>query len=180
MDNLGLLSEPKNILELFTFDLTTFFFEEDYEEIDCCEEKGVFMVEYKKSLPWLELDLFDYVIFRVFNDKENIIGSSHINVKLPANIQFQSEDLVIKLTNALFNIYGWDDESNGSWTNQDLPLYKKGAYYRNWTLGEGKYVYSVKVRQDKNKSVSLQILFFNHLLKLSNQTISQPSNEFGS
>lgn len=180
MDNLGLLSEPKNILELFTFDLTTFFYEEDFEEIDCYEEKGVFMVEYKKNLPWLELDFFDHVVFRVFNDKENIVGSSHINVKMPANVQFQTNELVKKLTNTLFNLYGWDDESKGDWIETDTSAFKIGQLTRTWTLGEGKYVYTVKLQQDENKGVLLQILFFNHLLKLNNQTISFPGNEFDS
>ncbi len=85
MNNQGLFIEPNNIIELFTFDLTTFFFEEDFEEVDCHEEKGVLMVEYQKQLPWVELKLFDRVIFRVFNDKDNIVGSSHINVKFPIN-----------------------------------------------------------------------------------------------
>ena len=77
----GLFNDPKNIIELFTFDLTTFFIEDDYEEISCIEEAGVFMIEYEKVLPWTEHGLFNSVVFRVFNDKKNIVGSNHINVR---------------------------------------------------------------------------------------------------
>jgi hypothetical protein len=78
----GLFKNPKNIIELFTFDLTTFFYEEDYEEIESQEIDGVFMIEYEKALPWTELGLFEKVFFRIFNDKTNIVGSSHINVTI--------------------------------------------------------------------------------------------------
>lgn len=179
MSNLGLLNEPKNIIELFTFDLTTFFFEEDFEEIDCSEEQGMFMVEYKKNLPWTELDLFSQVVFRIFNDKENLEGSSHINVKFPSNPDLVSEKHLESLTNILFKIYGWDDDSNGEWNEKDKENYKQNKLERIWTLGEGRFIYTVKITQEENGQMNLNILFFNHLLRLSNQKISYTTNEFG-
>lgn len=180
MDKLTLLEEANNIIELFTFDLTTFFFEDDFEEIDSHEEKGVFMVEYKKNLPWVELNLFDQIVFRIFNDKENLIGSSHINASFPANKKYQNETNLSELTNNLFNLYGWDDDSLGSWTTKDSDHYKKNAFKRIWTLGEGKFIYTVKLIQNSDGDISLHIMLFNHLLKLTNKSISSPSNEFGS
>ncbi len=179
MSNQGLFSEPNNIIELFTFDLTSFFFEEDFEEVDCIEEKGVLMVEYQKQLPWIELKLFSQVVFRIFNDKNNIIGSSHINVKFPINPELLNPDSLAELTNTLFKISGWDDGSNGEWSFNDTLLFKKNKFERIWTLGEGKYIYTVKLTQNESGEIVLTILFFNHLLKLINQSISYSTNEFG-
>ena len=105
MNAFGLFNEPKNIIELFTFDLTTFFYEDDYEEIACIENEGVFMIEFEKMLPWTELGLFNTVIFRVFNDKRNTIGSSHINIRLTTEINSKSKKHIIKLVNKLNIIY---------------------------------------------------------------------------
>lgn len=161
----GLLNEPKNIIELFTFDLTTFFVEDDYEEISCIEEAGVFMIEYEKMLPWIEHGLFNSVIFRVFNDKKNIIGSNHINVRFTSNIDSENMLNLQKLVYKLQKIYGFDDENLGDWTTSDEESLKSGKLLRQWTLGEGKHIYTVKLRVHKSE-LTLEILFFNHLLEL--------------
>lgn len=163
----GLFKEPKNIIELFTFDLTTFFYEEDYEEISSDEQDGVFMIEYEKSLPWIELDLFHKVIFRVFNDKNNIIGSNHINVSFPTEEEQVTLAKVKKLINKLNKIYGWDDENRGEWSESDDADFKDGLLERLWTLGEGKFIYSVRVNHTHRDGLVLKILFFNHLLELT-------------
>jgi hypothetical protein len=169
MNAFGLFKEPKNIIELFTFDLTTFFYEDDYEEISSDEQAGIFMIEYEKSLPWLELNLFNKVVFRVFNDKNNIIGSNHINVRFPAKEDQINLQNVKKLVNKLNKIYGWDDENRGEWTAHDENDFNKGFMERQWTLGEGKYIYSVKVTLNIRDGLALKILFFNHLLELINK-----------
>lgn len=169
MNAFGLFKEPKNIIELFTFDLTTFFYEEDYEEISCDEQDGVFMIEYEKSLPWIELDLFNKVVFRVFNDKNNIIGSNHINVSFPADDEQLTLQNLKKLVNKINKIYGWDDENRGEWTTSDETNFNEGFLERQWTLGEGKYIYSVKINLTPRDGLVLKILFFNHLLELINK-----------
>ncbi|MDA3893721.1 MAG: hypothetical protein PF517_18820 [Salinivirgaceae bacterium] len=161
----GLFNEPKNIIELFTFDLTTFFIEDDYEEISCIEEEGVFMIEYEKELPWTELGLFNSVIFRVFNDKKNIIGSNHINVRLVCEIGNELKPYIVKLVHKLNKIYGYDDDNSGDWSNADDVAFEEGSLIRQWTLGEGKFIYTVKFRI-KNNEAQVEILFFNHLLEL--------------
>jgi hypothetical protein len=166
MTPFGLFNNPKNIIELFTFDLTTFFFEEDYEEVQSQEGEGVFMVEYEKILPWIEMGLFEKVQFRVFNDKTNIIGSNHINVMLPATESLVDVEKVAHLLNSLYNIYGWDDENRGEWSDYDHHDFLEKSLERQWTLGEGKYIYSIKVTFNQKYGLLLKILFFNHLLEL--------------
>jgi len=165
----GLFKVPKNIIDLFTFDLSTFFLEEDYVEVSCDEQDGVFMIEYEKMLPWIELNLFTKVVFRVFNDKKNIIGSNHINVSFPAEQQNISLVRIKKLVYELSKIYGWDDENRADWTVKDEADFSKGYLERQWTLGEGKYIYSVQLSMNTKEGLILKILFFNHLLGLINK-----------
>lgn len=169
MSAFGLFKEPKNIIELFTFDLTTFFYEEDYEEISCEEKEGIFMIEYEKPLPWIELELFSKVVFRVFNDKRNIVGSQHINVSFPADIEQTNKTTLKKLVNKLTKIYGWDDENLGEMTTKDETDFENGYFERQWTLGEGKHIYTVRLIYNTRDGLSLKILFFNHLLELINK-----------
>ena len=161
----GLFKEPKNIIELFTFDLTTFFYEDDYEEISSAEEGGVFMIEYEKTLPWTELGLFNKLIFRVFNDKNNIVGSNHINVRLETEITDNNKKNLIKLVHKLNQIYGPDDDNKEDWTEIDEQQLVSKQFFRQWTLGEGKFIYTVRITGQKGE-LQLEILFFNHLLEL--------------
>jgi hypothetical protein len=165
----GLFKEPKNIIDLFTFDLSTFFLEEDYVEVSCDEQEGVFMIEYEKMLPWIELDLFTKVVFRVFNDKKNIIGSNHINVSFPTEQENVSQAPVKKLVYKLSRIYGSDDENRADWTANDEKDFNNGFLERQWTLGEGKYIYSVRLSMNPKDGLILKIIFFNHLLGLINK-----------
>lgn len=168
MDTFGLLREPKNIIELFTFDLSTFFYEEDYSEVQSEERDGIFMIEYTKQLPWIELELFDQVLFRVFNDKSNITGGNHINVQLPASTEKISIERVERLVRNLFKLYGWDDENRGDWSDIDRKDFNDNLLERVWTLGENKNIYSVKLSYNHKYGLELKILFFNHLLNLLN------------
>ena len=165
MDVFGLFDEPKNIIELFTFDLTTFFYEDDYEEIACTENEGVFMIEFEKVLPWVELGLFETVIFRVFNDKRNIVGSNHINVRFTSKIVDNLKKYIVKLINKLNIIYGLDDDNSGSWSENDDEALELLKLKRQWTLGEGINIYAVRVLIIDGELV-LEVLFFNHLVEL--------------
>jgi len=168
MSKVGFFKEPKNIIELFTFDLTTFFYEEDYTEVSCDEKEGVFMIEYERILPRIELGLFNKVVFRVFNDKKNIIGSNHINVSFPSELGSTNLTAIKKLIYKLGLIYGGDDENRADWTENDETDFKKGYVDRQWTLGEGKNIYSVRLTMNSKDGLVLKILFFNHLLELIN------------
>jgi len=164
----GLFKEPQNIIELFTFDLTTFFIEDDYEEISCSEDGGVFMIEYEKVLPWTELGLFNSLVFRVFNDKKNIIGSNHINVKLTTQIEENNKSKLQKLINNLNKIYGSDDENRGGWNSSDEKKLASSKLKRHWTLGEGKFIYTVRLSMEEDV-LFFEILFFNNLMTLINK-----------
>lgn len=165
-------NETNLILELFSFDLTTFFVEDDFEIIECKEESCTFMVEYEKNLPWFELDLFDKVIFRVFNDKKNFTGSSHVNLKLPAPKEIVTKDKIKHLTNEIVKKYGKDDNKNNEWNQQDDKNFDNKNFERYWTCGNDKYVYAIKLTQNKKGDFDFSILFFNNLLKIINQTVS--------
>lgn len=169
MDIFGLFEEPKNIIEMFTFDLTTFFYEDDYEEIACTENEGVFMIEFEKALPWMELGLFETTVFRVFNDKRNILGSNHINVRFTSKITDSSKRYIVKLVNKLNIIYGLDDDNSGSWMEKDDEALKLFKLKRQWTLGEGKSIYAVRLLINDSVLV-LEVLFFNHLVELTNNS----------
>ncbi len=165
MVSFGFFKEPKNIIELFTFDLTTFFYDDDYDEISCVEDEGIFMIEYEKVLPWTEFDIFSTVIFRVFNEKKNIIGSSNINVRFINKIDISKKKNIVKIVNKLNKIYGSDDDNKDDWSVGDDNAFELKKLKRQWTLGEGKNIYTVILLM-KNDDLLFEILFFNHLLEL--------------
>jgi hypothetical protein len=61
---------------------------------------------------------------------------------------------------------GWDDENRGEWSDRDKTDFNDQVFERQWTLGEGKFIYSVKVNYNNKYGLQLKILFFNHLLDL--------------
>lgn len=58
-------SRAKNILELFTYDIVTFF-HDDYEEVEYEETESMFVAVYEQQLPWVELECFDTIQLCVF------------------------------------------------------------------------------------------------------------------
>ncbi len=161
-------SVPQNMIEFFTFDLTTFFLEDDYEEVHSEELDGMFMIEYEKHLPWIEYDLFEKVVFRVFNDKNNIEGSNHINVRFPASPKKCNEAAVKKVAGVLFEMFGPDDSKNKAWPAIPGEAYNARPIALEWTKGEGKNMYRVELKINKAKELVLTIFFFNHLMNLLN------------
>ena len=155
----------KSVLDLFIYDLSKFFLDEDYEEISCEEIQGLFMIEYEKVLPWTELNIFDKVRFRVFNDKKNIIGSNHINLSLLNDGIILSSNEVKNVVNKIYEIYGNDDNNKGEWTQEDDLDYKENIFGRAWTLGDGVDVYSITLNIHPTKQLMLNVLFFTNLLK---------------
>ena len=119
--------KEKTILDILTFDLSTFFYG-DYQEINSEEIEGTFMIDYEKKLPWSEFDIFDYLYFRVFNDKKNIHGSNHINATLiNKEIELEKEKIT-EMLNKLFHIYGVDDLKRGRWELNDDEDFKAKDY----------------------------------------------------
>ncbi len=156
-------NSKRTILDLFTYDLTTFFYGDDYEEIDSQDTPGMFMIDYEKKLPWTELNVFDTVQFRVFFDKDNITGSNPVNVKLFAKEIDVSRKKASYVIDQVFGIYGMDDNEKTVMDKEDDKLAVKGALIRKWTIEKG--ISFISVYYDQNKMLELNILFFNNLIK---------------
>ncbi len=166
MTILSVFNKPKNILELFSFDITKFFSDNDYEEVQSNDIDGIFMVEFEKQLPHVELSLFDKVVFRMFNNKKNITGSNHVNITFPANDRYITKSRMKSLVNTLFDIYGHDDEHRGEWSETDDQDYADKTLEREWILGEGKEIYTIKLSFTEKYGFLVKILFFNHLIEV--------------
>lgn len=150
---------------LFSFDLTRFFADSDYSEIESTDEEGVIMVEFEKEFPLTELGMFDKVCFRLFNEKDNIVASNHINVTFPASPRYATKEYTMSLVNALFEIYGYDDDRKGEWTDADAKSFADKDFDRQWTIGNDKRVYAIKLSYTEKHGLYLKIFFFNRLME---------------
>ena len=165
MSILDAANKPKNILEMLSFDLTKFFADNDYCEIESKDIEGVFMVEFENEFPLVELGMFDKVVFRLFNVKDNINGSNHINVTMPANPRYVTQKNAKALINSLYAIYGYDDDRKGEWDEADIKMFQVKDLERQWTIGNDKCVYAVKMSYTENHGFYLKIFFFNRLVE---------------
>lgn len=156
------VKKEKSILDLFTYDLTTFFYGQ-YEEVDSEETEGTFMIVYERKLPWVELKIFDTVQFRVFFDKENITGSNPINVKFIVKDNEITIDHLKYILSKVYEIYGKDDKDEGEWTEFDDKAFEEYTFNRIWTIEKGESF--VSIFYTKEEKLVLNILFFNNLIK---------------
>lgn len=166
MSLLDATNKPNNILELFSYDLTKFFADNDYNEIQSKDIEDVFMVEFEKRFPHVELGMFERVIFRMFNNKTNINGSNHVNVTMVANNRYITKDRLKSLSDSLYDIYGFDDDGKGEWGNVDEKEFADKDFERQWTVGDGRRVYAIKLSYTDSRGLILKIFFFNRLLEL--------------
>ncbi len=166
MSILDVNNKPKNILEMLSFDLTKFFADSDYMEIQSKEFDDIYMMEFEKKFPHVELGLFEKVIFRLFNNKKNVSASNHINVTMPANSRYVTKDRVKSLINSLFDIYGYDDDRKGEWEDTDTRNFLDKDLERQWTIGNDKLVYTIRFSYTERHGLILKIFFFNRLLEL--------------
>lgn len=160
---MNFFQEPKTILDLFTYDLTTFFYE-DYKEINSEEILDTVLIDYEKTLPWKEFDVFTRVIFRVFIEKTNVTGTNHINVTFFADEGYNKEN-VIKIIERITRIAGIDDNRKGFWSKTDEESFETGVVSRMWTLGRNENIYSLRLNTTQKDGLQLSILFFTNLLK---------------
>ena len=160
---MNFFQEPKTILDLFTYDLTTFFYE-DYKEINSEEILDTVLIDYEKTLPWKEFDVFTRVIFRVFIEKTNVTGTNHINVTFFADEGYNKENL-IKIIERITRIAGIDDNRKGFWSKTDEESYENKCVSRMWTLGRNENIYSLRLNTTQKDGLQLSILFFTNLLK---------------
>lgn len=160
-------NKAKTILDLFTYDLSTFFLTDDYVEVRSEDEQGTIMIDYEKALPWTEAGLFDTVIYRMFSDKLNIVGSNHINATLLSRHVPSTPENVSCLIQKLFDMLGNDDHNQGIWDPASQIPDTGQLVERYWTLGKDKDIYSVKLIFNSDHQVSLTIFFLNRLLKIA-------------
>ena len=159
-------TKPQHILDIITYDLSTFFYEDDYEEVYSEEILDTFLIDYQKKLPWKEFGIFDRVIFRVFTEKSNLTGTNHINVTFHSEELTVPQDKAIQLLTDIEGIYGPDDNRRELGQDEDKLKAENGIIVRMWTLGEEQNVYSVRLRYTKEQGMELQIMFYTNLLKI--------------
>ena len=123
------------------------------------------MVEFEKEFPLVELGMFEKVVFRLFNDKDNINGSNHINVTMPANPRYITQKNVRSLIDSLYGIYGYDDDRKGEWDENDNKAFQAKDLERQLTIGNDKCVYAVKMSYTEKHGFYLKIFFFNRLVE---------------
>lgn len=158
----------KSILDCFTYDLTSFFYD-NYEEIDSEETPATVMIVYEKELPWTELGVFDAVQFRIFFDKENLTGSNPINVKFISKKPQSDLENLQAILNRVILIYGEDDYRKGEWNKDDDEAFTAQLFRRVWTIEQGESFVSVEYNQ--SDGITLNILFFNNMLKVAEEQI---------
>jgi hypothetical protein len=158
--------EESSILDCFTYDLTTFFYD-DYEEVDSVETPATFMIVYQKELPWKELNFFDAVQFRIFFDKESISGSNPVNVKFINKNKKGGVVQVKKLVERVSSIYKADDKGVEGWGGADEEAVGNNSFRRVWTIEKGESF--VSVESTEQDGITLSILFFNNLIKSSDK-----------
>lgn len=167
MDYFNSNLKEKTILDILTFDLSTFFYG-DYKEINSEESEGTFMIDYEKKLPWSEFDVFDHLQFRVFNDKKNIHGSNHINASLINREGELNKEKVKEIIEKLVGIYGHDDQHRDLWNTKDEIEFENKTFSRVWTVGKNENIYTIQLKFDKDDHIALSIYLFTNLLRQTN------------
>ncbi len=161
MSFFGTPKKGKNILDLFTYDITTFFYG-DYEEVESADTEFMFMIVYERPLPWVEMGCLDTIQFRVFFDKENFTGSNPVNVRLFAKKAMPTVEAITKMVNNIHSIYGKGDDERGEFTEQDKIEIERQDWERRWTIEKGESFITAYFRPI---GLELNILFLNNLIK---------------
>ncbi len=153
---------PKSVVELFTYDLTTFFAEDNFDVVYSDDTADTIWVDYEKILPWIEFNMFSKVTFRVFTHKHSFEGRSHINVVLPCKTSEVKIETFQNFLNKLYEAFGTDDKHREWLTELEAIEYGKKRIERFWTKGEGKNVYYMELVGGVN-FIMFRILFFNNI-----------------
>jgi hypothetical protein len=160
--------KSKSILDCFTYDLKTFFFDE-YQEIASEETPATVMIVYEKKLPWNEMGIFNAVQFRIFFDKETLTGSNPVNVKFISVEKKREKSSLQYLIAKVVEIYGADDLKNDGWNEADEVAFNDNAFSRVWSIEKGDSFVSLECNE--TLGITLNILFFNNMLKESDKSL---------
>jgi hypothetical protein len=153
--------KEKSVLDLFTYDLTTFFYGE-YEEVESHDTEAMFMIVYERKLPWEEMGFLDTIQFRVFFDKNNFTGSNPINVKLIAKKKEATKEHIAKLFESIVELYGDDDTGLNNWSEDDELAFNNKTLERRWSIQEGESFITIYYNEN---GFELNILFLNNIIK---------------
>lgn len=153
--------KEESILDLFTYDLTTFFYGE-YLEVESHDTEAMFMIVYERKLPWEEMGFLDTVQFRVFFDKNNFTGSNPINVRLLCNNSEVTKENIQKVFESIVELYGKDDTGAGLWTEEDAIAFDNKTLERRWSIQEGESFITIYYNEN---GFELNILFLNNIIK---------------
>jgi hypothetical protein len=153
--------KERSILDVFTYDLTTFFYGE-YQEVESHDTEAMFMIVYERKLPWEEIGFLDTIQFRVFFDKNNFTGSNPINVKLLCNNNDVTKDDIKKVFESIVDLYGDDDTGIGLWADEDEAAFENKTLERRWSIQEGESFITVYYNEN---GFELNILFLNNIIK---------------
>ena len=153
--------KEKSVLDLFTYDLTTFFYGE-YEEVESHDTEAMFMIVYQRKLPWSEMDLLDDVQFKVFFDKNNFTGSNPINVRLFNSKSEVNEQKVAALVRSIVELYGVDINKKDYWDDDDSQAFVQRSWQRKWSIQEGESFITIYYNES---GFEMNILFLNNIIK---------------
>lgn len=153
--------KEKSVLDLFTYDLTTFFYGE-YEEVESHDTEAMFMIVYQRKLPWSEMGLLDEVQFKVFFDKNNFTGSNPINVRLFNAKSVVTEQKLAALVESISDLYGSDINKKGYWDDDDARSFGQLNWQRKWSIQEGESFITLYYNES---ALEMNILFLNNIIK---------------
>ncbi|MDA3865552.1 MAG: hypothetical protein PF489_02255 [Salinivirgaceae bacterium] len=153
--------KEKSVLDLFTYDLTTFFYGE-YKEVESFDTEAMFMIVYERKLPWNEMNLLDNVQFKVFFDKNNFTGSNPINVRLFSTESEITPKKVARLVNSIVELYGNDDYEGGEWSDTEEEAFTAYKWDRKWSIQEGESFITMNY---DGETFEMNILFLNNIIK---------------
>src|ERR1035437_566659 len=123
------IEQPINLLDVFTFDITSFFGNE-YQIISTEDSPAVQIVDYEISLPKIELEVFDTLHLMVMFDKFFIESDTHINATFRKKQNQLNFEEIKNITNYFHKIYGNDDSKNKKWTKKDVEKVKDFTFNR--------------------------------------------------
>ncbi|MFO7863330.1 MAG: hypothetical protein R6U85_04975 [Salinivirgaceae bacterium] len=153
--------KEKSVLDLFTYDLTTFFYGE-YKEVESFDTEAMFMIVYERKLPWNEMNLLDNVQFKVFFDKNNFTGSNPINVRLFNTESEITPRKVANLVNSIVELYGNDDYGQAEWSDAEEEAFNEQKWERKWSIQEGESFITMYYSEG---TFEMNILFLNNIIK---------------
>jgi len=168
MTNTTVIENSKNILDVLTFDITSYF-ESDYQIVKTEDSPAVQIVDYERVLAESEFNVFDTLHLMVMFDKFFITSDTHMNATFRSKNRQVTIDEMKKITNFFYELYGSDDAKRKKWSKVDASKLKDYTFNRLWPTGLGDSFVKLAYKEDTGFEVS--ILFLNNLLEILGKKI---------